>query len=121
MEWLSCRLNRREFLKLSAATVSATYLSEIALVAEAQPAVLVDTTKCWNCRLCSYACKEANKLPVKEVPEELKQFAEETEFGVKAIAEPLAQLELNPYTWTVIRSVKWNERYVHIKISACTA
>ena len=58
MEWLNCRLNRGEFLKLSAAAIS---------------------------------------------------------------AEPLAQLELNPYTWTVIRSVKWNERYVHIKISACTA
>jgi len=50
-----------------------------------QPAVLVDTTKCVACRLCSYACKEENKLPAKDP------------------AEPMEQMELNPYTWTVIR------------------
>jgi formate dehydrogenase iron-sulfur subunit len=62
------QLNRRDFLKLSGATLaSGTMLSQMTGAAfaagEDQLAILYDPSKCIGCRACQMACKSWNKLP----------------------------------------------------------
>ena len=64
-------MDRRSFLKFSAATGMALATSEAQATEPAQPeefvGVLVDTTRCIGCRSCERACSVANNLPVPDV------------------------------------------------------
>jgi len=79
------RMNRRDFLKFSGASLSGLVLHRPgqALAAEPAPgdlAILYDASKCIGCRACERACKEHNDLP--------------------APAEP--NMELSPTAWNMI-------------------
>jgi formate dehydrogenase iron-sulfur subunit len=67
-------MNRRNFLKVTGASLGGILLStpDMALAAEERNldddvCVLYDATKCIGCKLCERACKEYNSLP-EEVP-----------------------------------------------------
>ena len=67
----TARLNRRGFLKLSAAGLSGWLLhpsGEALAAIPAQPelAILYDASKCIGCRACERACAEYNGLPAPE-------------------------------------------------------
>ena len=62
------QLNRRDFLKLSGATLaSGTLFTQMAgpafAAGEDQLGILYDPSKCIGCRACQMACKQWNKLP----------------------------------------------------------
>jgi formate dehydrogenase iron-sulfur subunit len=64
-------MNRREFLKFSAATALTAAASEGRAEEGGKPeefvGVLVDTTRCIGCRSCERACSVAHDLPVPDV------------------------------------------------------
>ncbi len=77
-------LTRRQFLKLSAATLGATALlgtAEGALASggttpDRQPGMLIDLTRCVGCNNCQRACSEANNLrPTSEQQQSLSAQA----------------------------------------------
>lgn len=62
------RVNRRGFLKLSGAGLSALFLQKSGQAMASGPAqsdlaILYDASKCIGCRACERACKEHNDLP----------------------------------------------------------
>ena len=64
-------MDRRSFLKLSAATGMALAANEAQATEPAHPeefvGVLVDTTRCIGCRSCERACSLAHDLPVPDI------------------------------------------------------
>ncbi|MGC9334814.1 MAG: 4Fe-4S dicluster domain-containing protein [Anaerolineae bacterium] len=65
------RVNRRDFIRLSGASLSGLLLhpSGRALAAgEGELAILYDASRCIGCRACERACKEFNGLPAVEEP-----------------------------------------------------
>jgi formate dehydrogenase iron-sulfur subunit len=66
-------VDRRDFLKLSGASLGGLALRSSDHVVAATPskndvAVLYDASKCIGCRICERACKEWNNLPAGPVP-----------------------------------------------------
>jgi formate dehydrogenase iron-sulfur subunit len=64
----AARVNRRDFLKLSGAGLSALLLQRSGQAmalgpAQSDLAILYDASKCIGCRACERACKEYNELP----------------------------------------------------------
>lgn len=64
-------MDRRDFLKLTGATVT-TLVTKKAVAQEVQPkkefvGVLVDTTRCIGCRACEVACSETHDLYVPDI------------------------------------------------------
>jgi formate dehydrogenase iron-sulfur subunit len=67
----AARVNRRDFLKLSGAGLSAWLLHPSSQALAASPArselaILYDASKCIGCRACERACKTHNGLPTPE-------------------------------------------------------
>jgi len=64
-------MNRREFLKLGAATALTAATNESRAEEKHNPeefvGVLVDTTRCIGCRSCERACSVAHELPVPDI------------------------------------------------------
>jgi formate dehydrogenase iron-sulfur subunit len=77
-------MNRREFLKKTAAITGACITGSRSSISAAEPSrlnpdrygVLVDTTRCIGCRRCEWACNEWNKNPNKP----LKSFEDKSVF-----------------------------------------
>lgn len=107
------QLNRRDFMKLSGATVAGgTLLSPATAVAQSfepgQLGLLYDSSKCIGCRACQMACKRWNDLPP------------ETENVVKLPGDAAALSEtydvpagLSADTWTLIKIRKQSESDWH--------
>jgi formate dehydrogenase iron-sulfur subunit len=94
-------IDRREFLKLSAAGLggvaaagaikAGTALASSAAGSERQRAMLYDSTKCMGCRACQAACKQHNKLPPDPT-------------GYNGLYDNPAQLSAK--TWTLIKATE---------------
>ena len=69
----AARVNRRDFLKLSGASLSGLLLQRPGQAMASGPApgdlaILYDASKCIGCRACERACKEYNDLPAPTEP-----------------------------------------------------
>jgi len=97
-------MDRRSFLKFSAATGMALATSEAQATEPAQPeefvGVLVDTTRCIGCRSCERACSVANNLPVPDVEKD----------------GALAQVrDTSDHQWTVVNRFETSKGEVFVK------
>jgi formate dehydrogenase iron-sulfur subunit len=86
-------VDRRGFLKKSAASLSLTFLTAQRVFAESFSArsdrhgVLVDMTRCIGCRRCEASCNIINKLPAPGIP-----------FADKSVFEKKRKLDARTYT-----------------------
>jgi formate dehydrogenase iron-sulfur subunit len=102
-------MDRRGFLKLSAAGLGAAVLDGAAalptLASEGRLAMLYDNSKCIGCRACQMACKQWNKLgPVSTDPAGLYE----------------SPTGLSPHVWTLIKLANYpvtpQRNYLFIKV-----
>ena len=103
----AARVNRRDFIKVSGASLSGLLLhpagqAQASTLREAELAILYDASKCIGCRACERACKEHNGLPS---PEEVNT-------------------ELSPTTWNLIAAREGVDRedqpYFNYQCMHCT-
>jgi formate dehydrogenase iron-sulfur subunit len=109
-EMSASRVNRREFIKLTGASLSGLLLhpSGKALAStsrESELAILYDASKCIGCRACERACKEHHGLVS---PEEVNEV----------------NTELSPTTWNLIAARegvdRQNQPYFNYQCMHCT-
>jgi formate dehydrogenase iron-sulfur subunit len=92
-------VDRRGFLKKSAASLSLTFLATQRVFAESFSArpdrygVLVDMTRCIGCRRCEASCNIINKLPAPSIP-----FVDKSVFEKKRKLDALTYTIVNRYS-----------------------
>jgi formate dehydrogenase iron-sulfur subunit len=93
------QLNRRDFLRLSGATLVGGLLipgdTGVVLASSDQLGILYDSSKCIGCRACQVACKRWNNLPP-----ETENAASLPEAEARLYDAPLG---LSADTWTLIK------------------
>ena len=97
------RLNRRDFLKISAGATGLLLLNKPQIASASDSpvksgkAVLVDTSKCVGCWWCYAACKKAHNLP-----ETIKPDRENPP-------------ELDTHVWTTLNTMKYHDTWLYAK------
>jgi Ni/Fe-hydrogenase subunit HybB-like protein/Fe-S-cluster-containing dehydrogenase component len=116
--------NRRDFLKtvgcLGAFGAGVSLRAKTADAAEActdPVGVLVDTTACVGCRLCEFACKEANHLDAGPI----ESYSDTSVFQQKRRPSPTSLTVINQYTTNDGRSVYVKSNCLHCNKPSCVS
>ncbi len=97
-------MKRRDALRVLGLTAGAVALTRPRAAQATTPAtddpvgVLVDTTRCIGCRMCEFACAEANGLPEPD-----------------AATEPSPDRDTSTSQWTVVKGYTVGERTITVK------
>lgn len=113
------QVSRRDFLKLSGATLAGGILfpQPATKARAAQPhdlGILYDSSKCIGCRACQMACKRWNDLPLET--ERAQRLPAEAGSAVKLYDSPL---DLSADTWTLIKLNRRSETDWHFMNYQC--